>query len=85
MHLFKTQIAMITLLLRSSFYAGRKCLDQVFMNLGCNHQKLDFSTLDFGLGPCSASYDVESSPLSPWDTADIQNRWGKGNGVFNFI
>ncbi len=37
-------------------------------NLGCNHQKLDFYTLNFCLGPCSASYDVDSSPLSPWDT-----------------
>ena len=37
-------------------------------NPGCNNQKMNFSTLDFCLELSSASYDVGSSPLSPWDT-----------------
>ena len=55
------------------------------LNLGCNPQKLDYSTLDFCLGPFSASCDVGSFPLCPWDTADIKKRAGQGNGGLNYI
>ncbi len=53
-------------------------------NLGCNNQKLDFSTLDFCLGPCSASYDVDSSPLSPQDNL-LTLKTGGGKGMENSI
>ena len=53
-------------------------------NLGCNHQKLDIHTLDFCLGPCSASYDVDSSPLSPWDTL-LTFKTGGGKEIEDLI
>ncbi len=53
-------------------------------NLGCDHQNLDFSILDFFLGLCSASNDVGLSPLGPWDTL-LTFKTSQGKGMGNYI